>query len=217
MDIYKSMQTIALMYSNSNQGIQQMEKEQDLRAEKLGWIGTVRMGYAMAIKLLEAGCDTSAYNRTRAKAEPLETLGARIVDTPAELSDRDIIFTMVSGSDDLFSVICGDHGVLAGSATPKLLIDCSSVSEEGSQRVRDALKERGCNMLSAPVSGNAKVIKAGRLTVVASGPKSARGGPKTTRTNQALSVNRHRKLTDHPPKIMSCAERLICTNPAVAE
>jgi len=150
-----------------------MEKEQNLRSQKLGWIGTGRMGYAMANKLLEAGCDTSVYNRTRSKAEPLETLGARIVDTPAELSDRDIIFTMVSGSDDLFSVICGDHGVLAGSATPKLLIDCSSVSEEGSQRVRDALKERGCSMLSAPVSGNAKVIKAGRLTVVASGPQSA--------------------------------------------
>jgi 3-hydroxyisobutyrate dehydrogenase-like beta-hydroxyacid dehydrogenase len=127
----------------------------------------------MATKLLEAGCDASIYNRTRAKAEPLETLGAKIVDMPAELADRDIIFTMVSGSDDLFSVICGDHGVLAGSSVPKLLIDCSSVSEEGSQRVREALKERGCDMLSAPVSGNAKVIKAGRLTVVASGPESA--------------------------------------------
>jgi 3-hydroxyisobutyrate dehydrogenase-like beta-hydroxyacid dehydrogenase len=150
-----------------------MKKEQNLQPESLGWIGTGRMGYAMATRLLEAGCGVSVYNRTRAKAEPLETLGAQIVDTPAELVDRDIIFTMVSGSDDLFSVICGDDGVLAGSSVPKLLIDCSSVSEEGSQRVREALKERGCDMLSAPVSGNAKVIKAGRLTVVVSGPESA--------------------------------------------
>lgn len=150
-----------------------MEKEQNLRSQRLGWIGTGRMGYAMATKLLEAGCDASVYNRTRAKAQPLQTHGARIVDTPAELADRDIIFTMVSGSDDLFSVICGDHGVLTGSTAPKLLIDCSSVSEEGSRRVREALKERGCDMLSAPVSGNAKVIKAGRLTVVVSGPMSA--------------------------------------------
>jgi 3-hydroxyisobutyrate dehydrogenase len=150
-----------------------MENEQNLRSQRLGWIGTGRMGYAMATKLLEAGCDASVYNRTRAKAEPLTTHGARIVDTPAELADRDIIFTMVSGSDDLFSVVCGDHGVLAGSTAPKLLIDCSSVSEEGSRRVREALKERGCDMLSAPVSGNAKVIKAGRLTVVVSGPMSA--------------------------------------------
>ena len=150
-----------------------MNNKHNLRLHNLGWIGTGRMGYAMASKLLEAGCDTAVYNRTRAKAEPLADSGARIVDIPAELADRDIVFTMVSGSDDLYSVVCGENGVLSGSDVPKLLIDCSSVSEEGSQRVRDALKERGCAMLSAPVSGNAKVIKAGRLTIVASGPESA--------------------------------------------
>ncbi len=150
-----------------------MKNEQNLRLHKLGWIGAGRMGFAMAKRLLEAGGDVSVYNRTRSKAEPLETYGARIVDTPAELADRDIVFTMVAGPDDLISVVCEDHGVLNGSAVPKLLIDCSSVSEEGSQQVREALQDRGCDMLSAPVSGNAKVIRAGRLTIVASGPESA--------------------------------------------
>ncbi len=150
-----------------------MENEQNLQSHSLGWIGAGRMGFAMAKRLLDAGCDVTVYNRTRAKAEPLETDGARIVDIPAELADRDVVFTMVSSADDLYSVVCGDQGLLSGSATPKLLIDCSSVSEEGSQRVRDALKDRGCEMLSAPVSGNAKVIKAGRLTIVASGPETA--------------------------------------------
>lgn len=150
-----------------------MKNEAELRSHSLGWIGTGRMGFAMAKRLLEADCDLSVYNRTRSKAEPLESLGAKIVDTPAELADRDIIFTMVSGSDDLISVVCGDQGVLSGSDTPKLLIDSSSVSEEGSQQVREVLRDRGCDMLSAPVSGNAKVIGAGRLTIVASGPESA--------------------------------------------
>ncbi len=150
-----------------------MKNEQNLRLHKLGWIGAGRMGFAMARRLLEACCDVSVYNRTRSKAESLETYGARIVDTPGELADRDIVFTMVAGPDDLISVVCEDHGVLNGSAVPKLLIDCSSVSEEGSQQVREALQDRGCDMLSAPVSGNAKVIRAGRLTIVASGPESA--------------------------------------------
>jgi 3-hydroxyisobutyrate dehydrogenase-like beta-hydroxyacid dehydrogenase len=150
-----------------------MENDRNLRSHNLGWIGAGRMGFAMAKRLLGAGCDVTVYNRTRAKAEPLEADGARIVDIPAELADRDIVFTMVSSADDLYSVVCGDQGLLSGSATPKLLIDCSSVSEEGSERVRAALKDRGCEMLSAPVSGNAKVIKAGRLTIVASGPKAA--------------------------------------------
>ncbi len=150
-----------------------MKNEAELRSHSLGWIGTGRMGFAMAKRLLEAGCDLSVYNRTRSKAEPLESLGAKIVDTPAELADRDIIFTMVSGPDDLISVVCGDQGVLSGSDTPKLLIDSSSVSEEGSLQVREVLQDRGCDMLSAPVSGNAKVIVAGRLTIVVSGPESA--------------------------------------------
>lgn len=147
-----------------------MKNEKNLRQYKLGWIGTGRMGFSMAKRLLEAGCDVSVYNRTRAKAEPLAVLGARVVDSPAELADRDIVFTMVSGSDDLISVVCSDQGVLSGTTVPGLLIDCSSVSEQSSQRVRQALLERGCDMLSAPVSGNAKVIKTGRLTIVVSGP-----------------------------------------------
>ena len=104
---------------------------------------------------------------------PLVAFGARMVDSPAGLADREIVFTMVSGPDDLISVVCGDRGVLSGSMVPQLLVDCSSVSEGGSQQVRQALQNRGCDMLSAPVSGNAKVIRAGRLTIVVSGPESA--------------------------------------------
>jgi 3-hydroxyisobutyrate dehydrogenase len=146
---------------------------QNLKQHSIGWIGTGRMGFAMAKRLLQAGCDVSVYNRTKAKAEPLQAYGAKVVDTPAELADCDIVFTMVSGPADLYSVVCGEQGVLSTSATPGLLIDSSSISEEGSLKVRAALAERGCDMLSAPVSGNAKVIKAGRLTIVASGPEPA--------------------------------------------
>jgi 3-hydroxyisobutyrate dehydrogenase len=143
-----------------------------MKQHTIGWIGTGRMGYAMATLLLKAGFDVTVYNRTRAKAEPLQEYGAKVVDTPAELADRDIVFSMVTGPKDLISVVCGDQGLLSGTATPQLLIDCSSVSAEASLEVRAAANERGCGMLSAPVSGNAKVIKAGKLTIVASGPES---------------------------------------------
>ncbi len=139
----------------------------------IGWIGAGRMGFAMAKRLLQAGCDVAVYNRTRAKAEPLEEFGATIVDSPAELASRDIIFTMVSGSADLKEVICGENGVLSTPDTPKMLVDCSSVSEDGSNEVRSAMSQRDATMLSVPVSGNAKVVSAGRLTLVASGPQAA--------------------------------------------
>ena len=146
----------------------------DLKAQKIGWIGAGRMGYPMAERLAKAGADVTVYNRTRAKAEPLTKSGIRLADRPADLADRDIVFTMVSASDDLKQVTIGKDGVLAaGGKAPKILIDCSTVSEEASSEVRAAAAKLGTKMLASPVSGNGKVVKAGRLSVVVSGPKDA--------------------------------------------
>jgi len=143
-----------------------------LKKLSVGWIGTGRMGYAMAYLLLDAGCDVTVYNRTRAKAEPLAEYGAKIVDRPAELADRDIVFTMVAGPADLEAVIAGPEGVLSNaSATPGIFVDCTSVNDEASEVARRATAERGAAFIAAPVSGNAKVVKARKLTTVASGPK----------------------------------------------
>jgi 3-hydroxyisobutyrate dehydrogenase len=145
----------------------------NLKEFRLGWIGTGRMGYAMASRLLKHGCDVAVYNRTRSKAEPLVALGATVVDSPAALADRDIVFTMVSGPDDLIEVVMGTNGILSHTnRAPKLLVDCSSVSTEASAEVRARTGARGVAMLAAPVSGNAKVVKAGLLSVVASGPEA---------------------------------------------
>lgn len=141
---------------------------------RIGWVGTGRMGFAMAARLIKAGHDVSVYNRTRAKAEPLAAMGGRLVDSPAELAACDITFSMVSGPADLKEVVSGPQGILSDpGAAPRIHVDCSSVSTEGSALVRDALAARGAAMIAAPVSGNAKVVEAGRLSIVASGPKAA--------------------------------------------
>jgi 3-hydroxyisobutyrate dehydrogenase-like beta-hydroxyacid dehydrogenase len=146
----------------------------DMKRHKIGWIGTGRMGFAMAERLAKAGADVTAYNRTRVKAEPLSKSGARIVDRPTDLAGCDIVFTMVSTSDDLKQVVLGPQGLLSvAGKVPKILVDCSTVSEEASAEVRAAAHKLGTQMLASPVSGNAKVVKAGKLTIVASGPKAA--------------------------------------------
>lgn len=148
--------------------------DNSLKDHTIGWIGTGRMGFAMAARLLKAGADVSVYNRTRAKAEPLAELGGRIVDSPAELADRDIVFTMVAGPDDFQAVTTGADGVLSVKGTsPTLLIDCTSISKEAAAKVRAAATKVGTKMLDAPVSGNAKVVSAGRLSIVASGAREA--------------------------------------------
>jgi 3-hydroxyisobutyrate dehydrogenase-like beta-hydroxyacid dehydrogenase len=83
------------------------------------------------------------------------------------------VFTTVSTSDDLIAVCLGPNGLLSKSGSPKLLVDCSSVSEEASAKVRAEAEKLGTQMLAAPVSGNAKVVSAGKLTIVASGPRKA--------------------------------------------
>ncbi|MHA6763788.1 NAD(P)-dependent oxidoreductase [Streptacidiphilus sp. PAMC 29251] len=139
---------------------------------RIGWIGTGRMGFQLATRLLDAGYDVAVQNRTRAKAEPLAERGATIVDRPEQLADRDVVFVMVSASADLESVTTGPGGVLTSpTAAPGVLIDSSTVSAEVSALVRAAAAKRGTELLAAPVSGNPKVIAAGLLTVAASGPR----------------------------------------------
>jgi len=145
---------------------------------KLGWIGTGRMGFEMAQRLAKAGCDIMVWNRTRAKAEPLAGDGARIASHLTELSGCDIVFCMVSTLEDVKEVIHGPEGLLSKSqpgkgTAPRMLVECSSISLEGSAGLRGLLAGYGTQMLAAPVSGNAKVIKAGKLSFVCSGPKAA--------------------------------------------
>ena len=139
-------------------------------AASLGWIGAGRMGYAMAERLAKGGCDLSVWNRTKAKAEPLAKYGAKVMNRLEELSTRDILFVMVSTYDDVKEVV---GKALSGSSRPKMVVECSSISLEGSAELRKSLREQGVEYLAAPVSGNAKVIKAGKLTFVVSGPQAA--------------------------------------------
>lgn len=140
----------------------------------VGWIGTGRMGLALAGRLLDAGVDLWAYNRTRAKAEPLVEKGAKIVDSPADLAERDIVFTMVAGPADVLDVTVGPSGVLSrDDSRPGILVDSTTIDPGTSQELSARAVALGTDVLAVPVSGNPKVVKSGKLTSVASGPRAA--------------------------------------------
>lgn len=139
---------------------------------RIGWIGLGRMGEAMVKKLTAAGHGVRVWNRTRAKAEPLVADGATLVDARLDLADSEVVFTMVSTTDDLKQVLFGDGGLVTGATRPRLVVDSSSISQEGSAEIRQRLEALGVAYLCAPVSGNAKVAKAGKLLIVASGPRA---------------------------------------------
>jgi 3-hydroxyisobutyrate dehydrogenase len=140
----------------------------------IGWIGAGRMGSALASRVIRSGREVRIWNRTREKAEPLAALGATIVDLPSDLATCDVVVTMVSSSDVFEHVTLGEDGVLTREgASPKVLVDCSTISQEASNRVRAAAAELGTDLLDAPVSGNPRVAATGNLTLVVSGARTA--------------------------------------------
>src|SRR5262252_1416723 len=139
----------------------------------IGWIGLGRMGEAMVRRLAGAGRAVSVWNRTRSKAENLGAPGVRVVATRQDLASCDVVFTMVSTTDDLKEVLFAPGGLVAGERRPQLVIDSSSISIDGSAEIRAELHTCGVSFLCAPVSGNAKVAKAGKLLLVCSGPRAA--------------------------------------------
>jgi 3-hydroxyisobutyrate dehydrogenase len=139
----------------------------------VGWIGAGRMGAAMASRLARAGVKVTVWNRTRSKAEPLAEVGCIIADSIAELRGMDAVFTMVSTNKDLEQVLVGEGGLLADpDDVPGIVVDCSTVDQGASEKMRAACDERGVEFLASPVSGNGKVVRAGKLTLVVSGPES---------------------------------------------
>jgi 3-hydroxyisobutyrate dehydrogenase-like beta-hydroxyacid dehydrogenase len=81
---------------------------------------------------------------------------------------------MVGGSADFVEVVTGPNGLLSrDGAAPRMIIDSTTISAEAAEEVRATAAERGVAMLAAPVSGNPKVVAAGLLTIVASGPRDA--------------------------------------------
>src|SRR5258707_1793183 len=94
--------------------------------KKIGWIGTGRMGFPMAERLLKAGHDVSIWNRTRQKAEPLAKVGGKIVDKLADLAGCDVVFSIVSTGKDLDQVYFCPHGVLHSrhGRLPSVFFDC---------------------------------------------------------------------------------------------
>jgi len=142
--------------------------------QKIGWIGAGRMGTPMAERLIKAGYDVAIWNRTRAKAEPLAKIGGKLVDHLSDLRNVDVLFCIVATGKDVQEVLYGKNGVCSqGGKIPPIVVDCSTIAVEESAAIRAKLKELGAEFVAAPVSGNAKVIKAGKLSAVVSGTEAA--------------------------------------------
>jgi 3-hydroxyisobutyrate dehydrogenase-like beta-hydroxyacid dehydrogenase len=136
----------------------------------LGFVGLGVMGSEMVSRLLDKGHTVTGYNRTRAKAERLIKKGMKWGETPrAVCAAADVTFSMVTNEKALGAVMEGPDGILSAVTAGKFLIDMSTVSPGYSRGVAAKVREKGADMIDAPVSGSVITLQEGKLSVMVGG------------------------------------------------
>jgi 3-hydroxyisobutyrate dehydrogenase-like beta-hydroxyacid dehydrogenase len=136
----------------------------------LGFVGLGVMGGEMVNRLLGKGHTLTGYNRTRSKAEWLIQKGMKWADSPrAVVAAADVTFSMVTNSAALGMIAEGPDGMLAALAPGKILVDMSTVSPSFSRSIAAKVREKGADMVDAPVSGSVITLQEGKLSVMVGG------------------------------------------------
>lgn len=138
--------------------------------QKIAFVGLGNMGSHIADRLLQKGHTVTGYNRTRAKAEWLLDRGMHWADSPRAAAEAaDVVFTMVTNSSALSAVMEGADGLLASLHPVQILIDMSTVSPDFSRGLAARVREKGADMLDAPVSGGVVTVQQGKLSIMVGG------------------------------------------------
>ena len=132
------------------------------------------MGAGMAANLVRAGHDVTVWNRTLSRTAHLETLGAAVAASPAELAAKcDITMVCVSDTPDVEAVTLGPDGLLAGLEAGKLVVDHSTISASATERLAEAVRAVGADWVDAPVSGGSEGAEKGTLSIMVGGEETA--------------------------------------------
>src|SRR5579863_6174555 len=128
------------------------------------------MGGNMVDRLLAKGHAVTGYNRTRAKAQWLLDKGMHWADSPRAVAEAaEVTFCMVTNSKALEEVAAGPGGLVAGMSAGKFLVDMSTVSAAASRALAAKVREKGADMVDAPVSGSILTLQQGKLAVMVGG------------------------------------------------
>jgi 3-hydroxyisobutyrate dehydrogenase-like beta-hydroxyacid dehydrogenase len=140
------------------------------RMAKLGFIGLGVMGSQMVNRLLGKGHAITGYNRTRSKGEWLVEKGMKWANSPREAaSSADFVFAMVTNAAATAAITEGPEGMLAGLSAGKIFVDMSTISPNVSRTLAAKVREKGADMVDAPVSGSVITLQEGKLSVMVGG------------------------------------------------
>ena len=136
----------------------------------VGFVGLGAMGGRIAGRLLAAGHEVHATNRTKVKAAPLVERGLVWRETPREVAEAvSVVFSMVTDDAALEAISAGADGLLAGLSADHVWVDMSTVSPAASSALAEQARALGAAMLDAPVSGSVHEAEGGGLTIMVGG------------------------------------------------
>jgi 3-hydroxyisobutyrate dehydrogenase-like beta-hydroxyacid dehydrogenase len=140
----------------------------------LAFLGLGPMGAHMATRLADAGHDLCVWNRTPEKAEPLAARGARVAATPAQAArDAELVITCLANDAALHAVTLGQDGLIHGLRRGAIHVSTSTISVALARELEAAHREKGQVFVSATVLGRPPAAEAGKLFVMAAGPRAA--------------------------------------------
>jgi 3-hydroxyisobutyrate dehydrogenase len=137
----------------------------------IAFLGLGAIGRPMASRIAAAHLPLVVWNRTSERAaEFARQTGARHAATPADAArNADVIITCLSTSPDVYSLLDGADGLIAGMKNGATLVDCTSGDPGTSRRIAQRLSESGVSFLDAPVSGGVSGAEKGTLTIMVGG------------------------------------------------
>ena len=141
---------------------------------KIGFVGLGIMGRPMCKNLLKAGLTVAAYDPFAKEAlDDVVACGAIRGSSNADVAAMsDVVITMVPNSPHVREAVFGKGGIAEGAKPGLDIIDMSSIAPLESKAIAEALKERGINMMDAPVSGGEPKAIDGTLSIMCGGPKA---------------------------------------------
>lgn len=139
----------------------------------VGFAGLGTMGAAMAANLARKGFDVRVWNRTPGKAGDLVALGAAEAADPAELaSASEIVVICVSDTPHVEAILFGPRGVAEGAKPGTVVVDCSTISPNGTRAFADRLAAGGVTLVDAPVTGGSEGAQKGTLSILVGGSEA---------------------------------------------
>jgi 3-hydroxyisobutyrate dehydrogenase len=140
---------------------------------KIGWIGTGVMGSSMCGHLIDAGYQTTVYNRSKDKLAPLVAKGAKAAESPKAVAEAsDVVFTIVGYPSDVRAVTLGPDGILEGAKSGSVIVDMTTSEPALAVEIHAAAKAKGIDAVDAPVSGGDIGAKEARLSIMIGGDEA---------------------------------------------